>query len=163
MTDREQYHKLPFVARQFRKLDISPTTINSCNSGQKAGLTQSSSAQSIELPVHTDQPQRPMYITRNRGKQPLMTYPRLFYVWWRRGPNAVLGQYVQNNITTYPGTSPSVTRRFQSDLYKFIELEDTRRSLKEFVPIRCPSRVMTVLLNCRPLRTHIWENRITRF
>ncbi len=61
------------------------------------------------------------------------------------------------------GTSPSVTRRFQSDLYKFIELDDTRRSLKEFVPIRCPSRVMTVLLNCRPLRTHIWENRITRF
>jgi hypothetical protein len=56
---------------------------------------------------------------------------------------------------TNEGTSPSVTRRFQSDLYQFVELDETRRSLKELVPIRCPSRVMTVLLNFRPLRTHM--------
>jgi hypothetical protein len=46
----------------------------------------------------------------------------------------------------HEGTLPSVTRRFQWDLYQFVELDETRRSLKEFVPIRCPSRVMTVLL-----------------
>ncbi len=40
--------------RQFRKPDIFTTTITSCSSGQKAGLTQSYSNQSLELPVHTD-------------------------------------------------------------------------------------------------------------
>ena len=39
-----------------------------------------------------------------------------------------------------------MTRRFESNLYQFVELDETRRSLKEFVPIHCPSRVMIILL-----------------
>ncbi len=42
------------VRRQFRKPDIFPTTTTSCRSGQKVGLTHSSSAQSLQLPLHTD-------------------------------------------------------------------------------------------------------------
>jgi hypothetical protein len=42
------------LGRQFRKPDIFPTTMTGCSSEQKAGLTQSSSAQSLQLPVHTD-------------------------------------------------------------------------------------------------------------
>jgi hypothetical protein len=48
-----------FGIGQFRKSDILPTIINSCTSEQKTGLTQSSSLQSFELPVHTDQSDGP--------------------------------------------------------------------------------------------------------
>ncbi len=33
------------------------------------------------------------------------------------------------------GRSPSVTRRFELDIYQFVELDETRKSLNEFVPI----------------------------
>jgi hypothetical protein len=42
------------VQGQPRKLDTFPTSITSCSSRQMADLTQSSSAQSLEHPVHTD-------------------------------------------------------------------------------------------------------------
>jgi hypothetical protein len=45
------------VRRQFSKPDIFPSTITTCSSGQKAGLTQSSS---LELSVHTSHKSRCM-------------------------------------------------------------------------------------------------------
>jgi hypothetical protein len=41
------------VRRQFQKPDIFPTTITSCSSGQKLDLIQSSSAQLLELLIHS--------------------------------------------------------------------------------------------------------------
>ncbi len=51
--------KLVLTAKEFESISVvSPifflTIITSCSSGKKAGLAQSSSAQSLELPVHTD-------------------------------------------------------------------------------------------------------------
>ncbi len=58
IKQKERNNTPPFdylaVEGAVRKPDIFPTTITSCSSEQKAGLTQSSSAQSLELPVHID-------------------------------------------------------------------------------------------------------------
>ncbi len=60
---------------QFRQSDIFPTTITSCSFGQKAVLVI-------------------------RDKQPFVTGPMSFYVWWRRGSNTVVWQYMPIDITT---------------------------------------------------------------
>jgi len=68
-----------------------------------------------------------------------------------------------SNCWTNEANSPSVTRRFQSDMHQFVELKETRKSLKGFVPMGCPGHVMTVLLDFQPLAGYIWQNSITEF
>ncbi len=51
--------------------------------------------------------------------------------------------------------SSGVTRRFGSDVYHFVELDETRKVLEGFVHIPWASRVMTALLNFRPLTSYI--------
>jgi hypothetical protein len=45
------------------------------------------------------------------------------------------------------GTSPSVSLSFESDICHFVELSETSKSLKGFLPIGLWSRVMAFLLN----------------
>jgi hypothetical protein len=54
-------------------------------------------------------------------------------------------------LSAHDGKFQSITHYFESDLYQFVELDKTRWNLKGFVPICCPSEVMTVLLNFWPL------------
>ncbi len=85
LVQKERKNTPPFgrgaVRRQFSKPDIFTTTITTCSSGQKAGLTQNSSSQSLELSVHTNHKGRRMsHVTRIivrmiRDKQPLVTCP----------------------------------------------------------------------------------------
>ncbi len=61
---------------------------------------------------------------------------------------------MSTNVTTswtYEGRDPSVTRRFESDVYQFEELNETRKSLKGFVLIPCTSCVLVVLLHFPPM------------
>ncbi len=66
ILNQEERKNTGTVPRQFRKPDIFSTTTTSYSSEQKAGLAQSSSAQSVDLPVHTDQPKGLVYVTRNQ-------------------------------------------------------------------------------------------------
>ena len=86
----------------------------------------------------------------------------LCYTEWR---SANIGQIKigRVNDSTNEGRSPSVRRRSHSDAYQFVALDETRSTLKGFVLIRCPSRVMSVLLDLRPLAKRIWKNSNYRF
>jgi hypothetical protein len=66
-------------------------------------------------------------------------------------------------ILAYEGRYLSVTRRFESDAYEFVELDETRKSLKGFVVIPCTSCILVVLLHFPPMARIIWINRIMRF
>jgi hypothetical protein len=61
---------------------------------------------------------------------------------------------MSTNVTTsltYEGGYLSVTRRFELDAYQFVQLNETRKSLKGFVPIPCTSCVLAVLLYFPPI------------
>ena len=61
-------------------------------------------------------------------------------------------------LTTNEGTFPSVSVIFEWNIYQFVGFKETKRSAKEFVPIRCPSPVITVLLNFRALATDLGKS-----
>ncbi len=66
-------------------------------------------------------------------------------------------------LLTYDGRFSTVTRCFESDPNRFPKVGETGQSLKGFVPIRCPSPVVTVLLDFRLLVRHMWKNWIAGF
>ena len=51
---------------------------------------------------------------------------------------------------SYEGTFPSVTRLSIRELCRFVALDESSRSLEEFVPIRGSTRVINFLLPFQP-------------
>ena len=66
-------------------------------------------------------------------------------------------------IPTDEGRSPSVTLHFESDICHFVELSETSKSLKWFLPMGLWSRVMAFSLNFWPFFEYRAINQIKEF
>ncbi len=124
------------LRRQFRKPDIFRTSITSCSAGQKAGLIQSSSTQSHDLPIHTDYPQVPMYVTHNQYA--ICSYSICVYFSFR---NDIKGDYccsTSNDYKTYDCINIYFLYINQNDLVTSI--------LKVYCPF-CKHRLFQLRIN----------------
>ncbi len=65
-------------------------------------ITRASRAHRLTTRASVRHTQSACIVRVTRDKQPLVTCPRSFYVWWRQDSNTVLCYYVPNNIPTHP-------------------------------------------------------------
>lgn len=60
-------------------------------------------------------------------------------------------------LITYEGAFPGARRRLSRDLYHFVELNETSSRYDMFVPICSSARIISVLLDFRPILRNAWK------